>query len=201
MLNSFYFKIPRRLRIFAVFLLIILAAYLLVRFMAVDVKTIPEDFLKARQEASWIAKDIIVISTQTTNNINKISDFDKEGKYEEALNLISAELNNNRQAREKAVGLSIQLEAMAKNLSGISPAPAGQLALQAVSSETSLINRLINYNDYMVQLLEILQKKFLGQENNTNKISDLIQKINEEAKAINDLDNNFNKLMADFDKI
>ncbi len=199
MFNSVY-RIPRRIRIFILFIIIIFLAYFTVRIITPPSKNIPPNFLKAREEASLMAKNIVVISGKTAENINKISDFDKKGEYAEALNLISEELNNNNEARSQAVNLSVQLEIMAKNLADISPASMGQIALQAISSETALINRLITYNDYLIKLLEVLQKKILGQGGNSGQISELIGKINEEAKVINNLDKNFNQLMDEFDK-
>lgn len=175
---------------------------MIIRFFAPDVKNVPTEFLQARQESSLIAENIILISGRTAKSVNQISELDKNKYYTEALNLISEELNNNREARKNAIKLSSQLEIMAKNVSQISPTTAGQTALRAISSETALISRLINYNDYLVSLLEILQAKFLEKEKNANdKITDLIIKINEEARAINDLNNNFNTLMQEFDKI
>ena len=161
----------------------------------------PDEFLKARQEASIIAQDIIGFSNQTANNISKISELDKEAKYEDALNLIAGEVDHNRQAREKAISLSAQLEKMAKNISGIEPPEAAQIALQAISSETALISRLISYNDYLVQFLEVLRQKFSEDKNTNGRIAELVGKINEETKAINDLDENFNQLMVEFDKL
>ncbi len=202
MFKNFYHKIPRRVRILIFFLLIVLAVWLIFKNFAPESKNVPANFLQARQTASLIAQDIVAVSGRTAENINKISDFDKNKEYTEALNLISEELNNNRKAREKAINLSAQLEIMAKNVSSISPASAGQTAIQAISSETALISRLINYNDYLIKLLEILQAKILEKEKNSNeKIMELIGKINDEAKAINDLNNNFNSLMSEFDKI
>ncbi len=198
MFNSIY-QIPRRIRIFIIFIIIIFLAYFIVKIITPPSKNIPLEFLKAREEASLMAKNIVAISGKTAENINKISDFDKKGEYTEALNLISEELNNNNEARSQAVNLSVQLEIMAKNLANISPASMGQIALRAISSETALINRLINYNDYLIKLLEILQKKILGQGGNNGQISELIGKINEEAKVINDLDKNFNNLIDGFD--
>ena len=78
-------------------------------------------------------------------------------------------MNNNNEARSQAVNLSVQLEIMAKNLADISPASMGQIALQAISSETALINRLITYNDYLIKLLEVLQKRFWGKEETAGK--------------------------------
>ncbi len=200
-IKNLYFKIPRRMRILIIFLLIVAAAWLIVKTFTPEIKNTPKEFLETRQEASLIAKDIIDISGRTAENIKKISDLDKNKEYTEALNLISEELNNNRLARENAINLSAKLEIMAKNVSQISPVAAGQIAIQAITSETALISRLITYNDYLIKLLEILQAKFLGKEKNSNdKIMDLINKINEEAQAINDLDKNFNNLMAEFDK-
>jgi len=202
MIINLYFKIPRRMRILIIFLLIVAAVGLIVKTFTPETKNTPKEFLEARQEASLIAKDIIDISGRTAENIKKISDLDKNKEYTEALNLISEELNNNREARENAISLSTKLEIMAKNVSQISPAVAGQIAIQAISSETTLISRLITYNDYLIKLLEILQAKFLEKEKNANdKIADLIEKINDEARAINDLNNNFNNLMTEFDKI
>jgi len=201
MINNFYFKIPKQIRLLILFIIVVFFAlfiYFLLRFFVVEPKTIPENFLMARQEASIIASEIVAISNESINNLNEIAQLDKEKKYTEALLLTSQELERNRQAREKAIKLSIQLEIMAKNLSQISPASASQLALQAISSETGLISRLITYNDYLTQLLEVLREKFLGKDTG-DKIPELIAKINDEARAINDLNQKFNDVMKEFD--
>lgn len=200
MISNFYFKIPRRLRIFIVFLFIVLAVYLIARIFFFDVKKVPNDFLKARQEASLVANNIVVLSNESVGDLGKIYELDKKGNYEEALSLLANELERNRQAREKAVELSAQLEKMARAVPEISPASASQSAIQAISSETALISRLITYNDYLFQLLEILRSKFLGEtKNSSEQISELINKINDEVKAINELDRKFNEVMEKFD--
>ncbi len=181
-----------------VFLLIILVSYFVIRFLAIEPKNVPEEFLRARQEASSIADSIVSLSGESAKKISEIAELDKKREYSEALNLIVQELERNQQSREKAVELSKKLETMAKNLADISPAEAGQTALQAVSSETALISRLITYNDYLYQLLEVLRGKFLG-KNGGDKIQELINKINEESSAINDLNKKFNQIMKEFD--
>ncbi|MEE8131495.1 MAG: hypothetical protein V3T98_00350 [Candidatus Paceibacterota bacterium] len=201
MISNFYFKIPRRLRIFIIFILVVLAAYLIARIFFVEFKTVPNDFLRARQEASLIAKDIVGLSNESAGNLDKIYEFDKDGNYTEALNLLASELERNRQAREKAIKLSAQLEKMARAVPEISPASASQSAIQAISSETALISHLIAYNDYLFQLLEVLRSKFLGKtKNSSERISELINKINEEVQAINELDRKFNEIMEGFDE-
>lgn len=200
MIGNFYFKIPRRLRIFIVFVLVILAAYLLARIFFIERIIIPDNFLKARQEASLIAHNIVELSNQSTENLKRISALDREKNYTEALNLLVEEIERNRQARKRAIELSAQLERMARAVPEISPASASQSAIQAISSETALISRLIAYNDYLFQLSEILRSKFLGQtKNSSERITELINKINEEARAINELDGKFNEIMEEFD--
>ena len=198
MIGNFYFKIPRRIRILIVFIIIIFIAYFILRFLSAEPRNIPSDFLIARQEASLIAQNIVSLSNESISRLNEISQFDKDRKYTEALLLISQELERNREAREKAIKLSAQLEIMAKNLAKISPASAGQIALEAISSETALISRLITYNDYLTKLLEILRNKFLEKQNG-DQVPELISKINNEAKAINDLNQKFNEVMKKFD--
>ena len=198
MIGNFYFKIPRRIRILIVFIIIIFIAYFILRFLSAEPRNIPSDFLIARQEASLIAQNIVSLSNESISRLNEISQFDKDRKYTEALLLISQELERNREAREKAIKLSAQLEIMARNLAKISPASAGQIALEAISSETALISRLITYNDYLTKLLEVLRNKFLEKQNG-DQVPELISKINNEAKAINDLNQKFNEVMKKFD--
>ncbi len=198
MISNFYFKIPKRIRILIVFIIVIFVAYFILRFLNAEPRNIPSDFLIARQEASSIAQDIVSLSNESTNKLNEIAQFDRDRKYTEALLLISQELERNHEAREKAIKLSAQLEIMAKNLAEISPASAGQIALEAISSETALISRLITYNDYLAKLLEILRGKFLEKQNG-DQVQELISKINDEAKAINDLNQKFNEVMRQFD--
>ncbi len=198
MIGNLYFKVPKRIRILILFIVIVFIAYFILRFLSVEPKNVPADFLKARQDASLIAQDIISLSGQSVGSLDEIANLDKERKYTEALVLVSQELERNRQAREKAIRLSAQLEIMAKNLGQIAPASAGQIALEAISSETALISRLISHNDYLTQLLEVLRQKFLGKSDG-DKIPELIVKINNEVQAINDLNKKFNDLMKEFD--
>ncbi|MBN2197767.1 hypothetical protein JW698_01015 [Candidatus Wolfebacteria bacterium] len=198
MISNFYSKTPKRIKLLILFIIIILIAYFVLRFLAIDLKEVPEEFLIARQEASIIASEIVAISSQSAGNFKEIARLDGEKKYNEALDLISQELERNKQAREKAIELSLQLEIMTNNLSQIFPSSASQIALGAITSETTLISRLITYNDYLNQLLEILGDKFLG-NGNGDKIMELIEKINEEARAINELNDKFNEAMKEFD--
>ncbi len=198
MFANFYFKIPRRIRILVILLIVALIIFFVIRFLAVEPKNVPSDFLKARQEASSIAADIVKLSDDSVKQVDEISQLDQDKKYTEALQITSQELERNREARQKAIDLSTDLQTMAQNIAQISPQAAGQRALEAVTAETTLISRLITYNDYLSQLLDALRAKFLG-KGDGNQISDLVNKLNNEASAINDLNRKFNDAMKEFD--
>ncbi|MCR4275755.1 MAG: hypothetical protein NUV83_03380 [Candidatus Wolfebacteria bacterium] len=200
MLEGIYTKISRKEKLFLLVLFIALAIYFVGRFVMAKPQIIPADFLKARQQASLIAQDIVGTANESSRNLEKISELDGERKYADAIKLVAQELEHNNQARQRAVYLSSQLETMAKNVPSISPDSSAQKALEAVSLETTLINRLITHNDYLNQLLGILRDKFLGQNKNSHdKIAELVSKINEEAKAINEINQKFNDKLSDFD--
>jgi ABC-type Fe3+-hydroxamate transport system substrate-binding protein len=193
------FKIPRKFRSFLIFLAIVLIAYLLIKILPTDAQKVPTEFLNAKYNASSVAQDIVSISNQLTNDLDEISRLESEKKYTEAINLLAQALEKNKEAREKAVLLSEELAKMALAVPNISPSGASQIALQAISSETTLISRLIAYNDYLNQLLEELRLEFLGKSSGGNKIQELISKINEEVRAINELNAKYNTLMEKFD--
>ena len=73
MFNSVY-RIPRRIRIFILFIIIIFGVFYRQNNNSA-LKKYSAEFLKAREEASLMAKNIVVISGKTAENINKISDF------------------------------------------------------------------------------------------------------------------------------
>ena len=200
MLKGIYSKISRKVKIFLLILPIALAIYFVGRFVLAKPQTIPPEFLKARQQASLIAADIVGVADESSKRLEEISRLDGEKKYADAIKLVAQELEHNNQARQRAIYLSNQLETMAKNVPNITPGSSAQKALEAVSLETTLINRLITYNDYLNQLLGILRDKFLGQNKNSHdKIAELVSKINEEAKAINEINQKFNDKLSDFD--
>ena len=124
-----------------------------------------------------------------------------EGNVTGALDLISIEINKNQEIRREAIKLSSQLEKMARAIGAIKPEGARILATEAVSSEVALVSRLIVYNDFFLQLFGTLETKFQGEEPNpTNRVQQLINNINDEAKAINQFNKRFSESLAEFHK-
>lgn len=197
--DKIYSKIPKWALIIIALLAIIIIVFV-ARFVFVKDIDIPAEFLTARNEASLIAQDIVNLSDESAKKIEEISRLSNEEKYDEALNLVSEEINRNRTARSKAIALSSELQKMTLNTVKIESESSARLALEAITIETTIINRLISYNDNLTQLLEILRAKLLGQERDSRqKIADLVKKLNDEAEEVNAANQKFNEIMDRFD--
>lgn len=201
MMRELYFKVPRKVRLFVLLLVMMFLAYFVGRFLLAQTKTVPSDFMQARQEASLIAQDIVGMSKDSAQHIGEISALNNEGKYPEALELVKQEIERNRQIRDKAIALSGYLQTMTVNVSAIEPKVSAQTALEAVSTEVTLIGHLLTYNDYLNQLLVAIKGRIMGDGDvSAETIADLVKKINDESIVVNVMNEKFNDQMTKFDR-
>lgn len=200
-MRELYFKIPRKVRLFVVLLVLMFLAYFVGRFLLATNKTVPSEFMQARQEASLVAKDIVGMSKDSATHVTEISSLNNDQKYPEALALVKEEIVRNRAIRDKAISLSSYLQAMTMSVSSITPRVSAEAALEAVSTEVTLIGHLLTYNDYLNQLLEIARGKITGDSTaSPQEVSDLVKKINDESIVVNSLNEKFNDQMTVFDR-
>lgn len=201
MMRELYLKVPRKVRLFVFLLALVFLAYFVGRFLLAKTKTVPEEFMQARQQASLVAKGIVSMSKDSAQHINEISALNNEQKYPEALTLVKKEIDRNREIRDKAITLSSYLQVMTVNVSAIKPKVSAEAALEAVSTEVTLIGHLLIYNDYLNQLLEIIRGKITGDPEATSQnVSDLVKKINDESIVVNVMNEKFNEKMDVFDR-
>jgi ABC-type transporter Mla subunit MlaD len=161
----------------------------------------PVAFSESRMQGALIAQAIVGASKQSAVDLEKINELDKNGKFDEALDLVKKTIEKSQQIREQAVKLSEELQKMAQAVSGVRSEAARQAAIESVSSHLSLISRLINYSDYLDQLLEVLRNRFSGNFVRAGEVADLIKNINTEISAINDFNAQAEKAMEQFDSL
>ena len=71
-----------------------------------------------------------------------------------------------------------------------------------MSSEVALVSRLLSYTNNLIELFGVLRLKFEKPGTQFDgAVAGLIDKINEEARAINSFNQRFNWSLAEFDKI
>lgn len=166
-------------------------------------KFLPGEFTDARIKGATVAQRIVELSRDTLSQLNQVSQYDQQRRTSEALIVISNAVLANRESQAEAIRLSSQLNAMAENLSRIKPDSARQIATEAVTAEVALASRLIYYNAYLAELFETLKVKLQRPKAYylDGQVNDLINKINDEAQAINELNKKFNSAMAELDGI
>lgn len=163
---------------------------------------VPPEFSEARIRGAGLAEEIIAASGFSVQNLATIAIYDREGNFPDALSLVAQEVLKNREIRDRALGLASALEKMAILTSEIKPARARIKATEAISAEVALVSRLITYNDLFLRLFEILRSKFQGQQVDVDgEVEKLVEQINFEARAINELNQKFTAGLAEFDSI
>ena len=169
-------------------------------FRLLSSSAVPQDFIDARIQGAIIAQNIVGLSNQSVNDIEKINQLDQQKNYAEATNVALEAIQKSRDIRNQAVELSNQVSKMTVALSGIDSFEARQAALEAISNRLALIGRLINYSDYLNQLLQSLQAKFSGQRGD-HSVEVIINQINAEVTAINSFNGQSTQAMNRFDAI
>jgi len=165
---------------------------------------VPGEFLEARGKGAVIAERIVNLSKESIANLSEISSEDEIKNYTSGLNLILKEVERNEKARSEALSLSEELGTMATNLTQVKPEDAAKVGLEAIINELQIVQRLINYNSYIFQLLDVLQGRFVASgatPGTDERVKELIAKMNEEAGAINELNDKYKDLMGEFDKL
>lgn len=181
---------------------LILLVYAGAIFAMGEGKSVPAEFSEARIEGAALAQEIVAISSYSLENLKKIAALDKEGNAPEALILISQEVIKNREMQTKAVELSSKLERMAILIPQISPSRARYSAIEGVSAQMGLVGRLITYTNDFYALFQILEAKLENKAGNVDaEIKTLVDKINEEARAINSQNAKFTASLAEFDSV
>jgi len=161
---------------------------------------VPENFSGSRGKSAVIASEIVSELGLSLQNLNKISEEDRNGRFSSALKLVEQETEKIEKAKADAIELSNELINMAQAVQGIKPTAARNLALEAVTQETTLIGHLINYNAYFSGLLATLKLKFAGDiKYDSDEVQDLINKMNEERGQINSINDSFNQKLKEFD--
>ncbi|MEK7611967.1 MAG: hypothetical protein AAB407_01335 [Patescibacteria group bacterium] len=162
----------------------------------------PPEFTSARIEGARLAGEIVALADSSLANLEAVYRYNANKDTQAALVVVSQEILKMKEMQTKAIGLSTELEKMARSLEQIKPNKAKILATEAVSSEIALVSHLISYNDYLSQLFHSLKNSIeaphLGPGQN---IEVLVAKINEETATINELDRRFNATLVEFDQV
>ncbi len=173
----------------------------------IDKRFVPEQFSNARTQAAQTAEGIVTMSGDSISNLAKVSDFDKQGKYDLALDVVLQEVSRNSELRDRAEVLSQQLGLMTQVLAQVKPQDAAQTGVQAIGKEYQIVEKLVDYNGLTYQLLDLLRGRYDGLLDAPAgpaaqaKINQFIAQMNADASAVNTLNEEYKGLMSRFDSL
>jgi len=188
-----------RYTIALIFLLVVGVGYAAARLIN-GASGVPAEFSAARLQGALIAQNIVNLSSQTFQDLEKINKLDSQGRLREALDATDQMVVQSQKIREEAVALSGEIEKMTRSLPQVQPFAARQAALESITNRLALISRLINYSAYLNQLSDVLRARFSGASGKQD-VSKLIEQINGEVKAINAFDKEAVAAMERFESL
>lgn len=191
----------RKNKLYIGFVAIVIVGYVTYKIILASASGTPKDFSEARERGALISQDIVNLSNELGENLKEINKLDKDGNLTEALQKTTELAVKSAEIRSRAVELSGELERMTSSLPKIKEEEAKQAVLESISNRLALISRLINYSDYVYQLLSVLRERFTNQYVEAGKVDSLISKINEEVQSVNTFNQSAVSAMEKFDKL
>ena len=164
---------------------------------------VPQEFYAARDRAATVSQRIEQLTDASVTTLGQISTADAKGDYKLGLKLVQQEIDRNEAIKEEAVLLSEELKIMATNLGAVKPKKAAEVGLQAATTGLELAQRLVNYNSLAEELLVEIEARLKknGDPQTRQRIEAIILRMNEEAEAINGLNEKYREEMRAFDRI
>ena len=188
-------------KFYLLFVSILIGSYFVIGLVRSSDTIIPAQFTSSRLKGALIATEIVDLSNKSAEDLKQINDLDRQGDFPGALDLVLGVIEQSEGIREQAVKLSAELEGMTLALQGIKSDKAREAAFESISSHLVLIGRLVNYSNYLRELLEVLKSRFSGDFSDGNRVPILVANINAEINEINDLNDQAKAAIKKFDEL
>lgn len=182
----------------ALALVLIVGYFGITRYLSTH--AVPGEFRTARAEGGQYAQEITDLSKEVRDDLVIVREREQKGQFKEAAELLVGVKERNNTMKDNALELAKRLTAMAQSTQDIRSEEAQPIALDALAIHLKMIQRTINYNKYLTELTGLLEKRFQGQAVDQKRIAQLIQQINDEVDAVNDLNGQATRKLEKFDE-
>lgn len=168
---------------------------------------VPSEFTSTRADAAQISTQIVDQASSSTANLNSISAAYNSGKYQEALSLVTQEVDENNSNRTSTAALSNDLGVMANDLYQVRPDSAQQVGVQAISEELQVVSNVVSYDDLTTELLNDLKAGYLSLVTPSStaefnsKLNSVVSQLNSDAQNVNSLNKQYQASMSQFDSL
>lgn len=162
--------------------------------------TPPKEFLEARIQTIGAVNNLAQLMNNSLSNLEKVSGYIEKNNDIEAKALIDFEFAQRKERQNAAVLLASNLEQMARSATAIKSGGARSEAVEAITSGISMVSRMVSYSNNLERLFGELQQKANGANPATLNLNTLSTNLNNDAKAINELSEEFNDALRQLDK-
>ena len=163
--------------------------------------TLPQRFVSARERTAQTSQEIVDLVELTNEKIKAINLKDFNRNINEAIVLVSDARENNSQAYSKTSELALRLEELAFSLNEIRSRKLQRPAYEAVAVELSLVSEFIVYTHILNNFFDSLSRAII-----TDSLADRLNvemklnEVNNQARKINNLNEEFLSKIGSFDK-
>lgn len=182
-------------------LTVVLIIFLSFVLFSGSAQIVPSSFTDARIVASDRATELVTMLSGTNEKIREVKDLVEKGSHAKALSIVQGEMAKNKDIRERAVRLALELEKMARAIADIRSDKAAQIALGATTKETAVISQLLSYTNELQNLLVALQTVVVSSYPDYTEVNKSIGIINSAADEINAFNQAYKSEMEKFDQI
>ncbi|MEK7076944.1 MAG: hypothetical protein AAB967_01795, partial [Patescibacteria group bacterium] len=162
---------------------------------------LPPEFLLARRDASSVSKEIVVLTDSVNKAIRTMNLLDVAEQRPKAVGIVNQAKTDIASASSRAFELSRHLERMTQSLASLPSASVQRLAYTAIATELSLVSEFLTYTEHLNAFLQSIERSFAARSTlkEQEAIGKALGEVNESAKTINRLNDEFLAKMRVFD--
>lgn len=167
---------------------------------SVAASRLPEEFVRARQNAALTSQDIVDLTKLTSERLAEVNLLELKGDIVRALTVVADARTSNQAAYSKAFELTQDLQELAKSLGGVPSIAKQREGSEAVAIELSLVSEFIIYTQKVDTFLDALERAIrFNVESNRAAAAAALDEVNAKVVSINALNNAFRRAIGTFD--
>ena len=160
---------------------------------------VSDDFKVARYNAGIKSRQVAELSEVTREKIRRANEAEQKKDNARAETFLNEAQLANSEAARSAAELSRHLQILIGFINGMPTGKSQRYAYAAMTAEISLVSEYIVYTKNVSELIEAVARGIEIGKNNPKTIDAVLQRANNNVKRINDLNQEFQTKISNFD--
>lgn len=153
---------------------------------------LPPQFASVYRSATGHGQNIVDLTLEVQKLVAEINELDLAGKSEEALSAIDEAESVNKEAKQEALSLALNLQELVKILNEHATFMQKKALLSAIDVEIALVQEFVRYTGGVSSFLETLRGAIhSGTYEDRTAVYERLREVNEYVTRINQLNDEF----------